>query len=147
MSTNTNSLVTVRLSEPDSATLTAPIDDNDTASTLSDRTLQPSPEPDTTQFQPVNPDDGFIDFAKESRQTSMRGSYVAARESVKSQKTDEFPSYQEDDLFENASTEALRTRSNSGSSGRSHDSGTVDWSELEKTEEGEARGEASDEVR
>lgn len=147
--TNTNSLVTVRLSEPDSATLSLPSEQSQTGSTLSDRTVEPFQRLGLRRVDTTDSISGAVPTLTEegpdigAGAASWRGS---VRESTKSQRTDDFPVFQEEDVFDNASTEDQRTRSNSNSSRTSHDSGAVDWSELEKTEEDEARDEVSDEV-
>ena len=145
----TNSMVTVRLSEPDSIPLTVPFDDIETASVESDRTIEP-PQPPALQradsFDIVHGRVHNPEISREGEEPPKTTSWSSIRDSTQSQKTDGFPTFQEEDVFENASTEEIRSRSNSNSSS-SHDSAGVDWSELEETEKGETRDEASDQVR
>lgn len=144
---NTDSLVTVRLSEPDASPLAIPQDETDTASTESDATIEALPTRPSMQ----RPDSFDIIHGRgpnppaEAEPHPPSVAFDSARNSVRSVKTDDFPAFHEEDVFENASTTEPRSRSGSESSS-SHDSGGVDWTELERNEEEEARDELSDQV-
>lgn len=144
---NTDSLVTVRLSEPDASPLAVPLDEADNVSTESDATVEAAPTRSSMQradsFDIIH---GRVPNppAETTPQTPSMA-FGSARNSVRSIKTDDFPTFQEEDVFESASTTEPRSRSGSETSS-SHDSGAVDWTELERNEEEEARDEVSDQV-
>lgn len=141
----TDSFYSVRLSEPGLAPPTLD-EELEIASSESDRTVEPSPAMrplETLDFS--NP---FVDDEQEPEAEvyDENDEYRSIRSSTGTKRTASFPTFQEEDVFEDASIHEPRSRSNSGSSRHSEGSGEVDWAGLEKTEMEEVRDEVSDEV-